>query len=543
MKYTYLLPIILLAAISFASNSVSTNGGVNLLQCLNSNSDPSQPISQALYFPTNSSYSDVLQSYIRNLLFSGPTTPKPQFIVAAAHVSHIQASIICAKSHGLEMRIRSGGHDFEGFSYVSGKPFFILDMFNLRAIHVSIEEETAWVETGATLGELYYRISEKSSTHAFPGGTCPSVGVGGHITAGGFGNMVRKYGLASDNVVDATLVDASGRLLDRKSMGEDLFWAVTGGGAASFGVVLAYKIRLVRVPATVSFAVIQITDGQHGNSNSNSNSNNFTDTVYKYLQIADKLNDEIFIKLAFNVVKVGRTKAVNGTFLILFLGNSESLVDLMNEKLPELGLTKPNCADVSWVESMVRWTAFPAGTPTSILLSRIHPGQARLKRKSDFLKNPISKKGLEIIFNKMKEPETPVLKFFPFGGIMNKVSSSAKPFPHRAGNIALIEIATNWNQTEGAQDDDYYMNITRKFYECITPFVSKSREAYLGYRDIDLGINNHGPNSYYEAAATYGFKYYKNNFHRLVQIKSKADPDDFFRYEQSIPIFPNIATA
>ncbi|KAL7116716.1 hypothetical protein ACP275_03G021900 [Erythranthe tilingii] len=120
--------------------------------------------------------------------------------------------------------------------------------------------------------------------------------------------MVRKYGLAADNVVDA-----SGRLLDRKSMGEDLFWAVTGGGAASFGVVLAYKIRLVRVPATVSFAVIQITDGQHGNNNSNnnSNSNNFTDTVYKYLQIADKLNDGIFIKLAFNVVKVGRSKAIS----------------------------------------------------------------------------------------------------------------------------------------------------------------------------------------------------------------------------------------
>ena len=48
-----------------------------------------------------------------------------------------------------------------------------------------------------------------------------------------------------DNVVDALMVDVEGKLFDRKSMGEDLFWAITGGGEASFGVVLAYKIKLV----------------------------------------------------------------------------------------------------------------------------------------------------------------------------------------------------------------------------------------------------------------------------------------------------------
>ncbi|KAK4421018.1 Berberine bridge enzyme-like 1 [Sesamum alatum] len=136
----------------------------------------------------------------------------------------------------------------------------------------------------------------------------------------------------------------------------------------------------------------------------------------------------------------------------------------------------------------------------------------------------------------MKELETPILKFFPYGGIMNDISPSAKPFPHRAGNIALVEIATNWNQT-GAEAATYYINLTRKFYGYITPFVSKSREAYLNYRDFDLGIKHNGPNSYSEAAS-YGLKYFKNNFDRLVEIKSKVDPEDFFRNEQSIPVLP-----
>ncbi|KAG8365679.1 hypothetical protein BUALT_Bualt18G0131500 [Buddleja alternifolia] len=511
------------------ATSDSTNNKP-FLDCLNTHSEPSQPIPKALYFPTNSSYSSVLQFYIRNLRFNDSTTPKPLFILTAMHVSHIQAAILCAKSHGLEMRIRSGGHDFEGVSYVSNSPFFVLDMFNLRAINVTIEDETAWIQTGATLGEVYYRVSEKSKIHVFPGGTCPSVGVGGIVGGGGFGNMVRKHGMTVDSIIDAILVDVNGRVLDRASMGEDLFWAITGGGASSFGVVVAYKTRLVRVPNPVAFAVIQI-----------SNMQNNIDIVYKFLRIVDKLDNDLFIKLALDVPKTGDQKTVRGTFLILFLGDSEKLLSLMKKNFPELGLKKGDCADISWVDSLLRWTNFPIGTPTTVLLSRIHPATACLKRKSDLLKNPISKKGLDLIFKKMIELETPVLKFFPYGGVMNTISSSAKPFPHRAGNIALVEIATNWNEP-GAEAANYYMNLTNEFYEFMSPFVSESREAYLDYRDFNLGVNNHGPDSYVQGAS-YGYKYFKNNFDKLVEIKSKVDPDNFFRNEQSIPVSPLISSS
>ena len=82
-------------------------------------------------------------------------------------------------------------------------------MFNLRSIDVNIGDETAGVQAGATLGELYYRIWEKSRFHGFPPGICPTIGVGGHLSGGGYGNMLRKYGLSVDHIMDAKIVNVN----------------------------------------------------------------------------------------------------------------------------------------------------------------------------------------------------------------------------------------------------------------------------------------------------------------------------------------------
>ncbi|XP_047952487.1 O-acetylstemmadenine oxidase-like [Salvia hispanica] len=122
----------------------------------------------------------------------------------------------------------------EGLSYVSQVPFVIVDLINLSEVTVDVEEKTAWIEAGAT-------------------------------TRGGYGAMLRKYGLAGDNVIDARIIDANGRILDRKSMGEDLFWAIRGGGGASFGVITAWKVQLVDVPETVAvFSITGNVEEQNG---------------------------------------------------------------------------------------------------------------------------------------------------------------------------------------------------------------------------------------------------------------------------------------
>ncbi|KAJ9686089.1 hypothetical protein PVL29_015126 [Vitis rotundifolia] len=126
----------------------------------------------------------------------------------------------------MHIRVRSGGHDFDGLSYIAEVPFIIVDLVELRSINVDIEDGSAWVEAGTTLGEVYYSVANKSRIHAFPAGVCPTVGVGGQFSGGGGGTLLRKYGPAADNIIDAYILDSNGRLLNKESMGEDLFWAI-----------------------------------------------------------------------------------------------------------------------------------------------------------------------------------------------------------------------------------------------------------------------------------------------------------------------------
>lgn len=242
-------------SLAFPIQSTETFVDCLLYQCPNSN------ISQWVYTQNNPSYTSILDSSIRNLRFMSPDTTKPFLVLTPSSVQEVQASIVCCKNHSLSTRVRSGGHDYEGLSYrlISCAQFVMIDLANLRDIHFDTHHRVAWVQSGASLGELYHKLSQKSGTLAFPSGMFPTVCVGRIFSGGGFGILSRKYGLSVDNILDAKLVDATGTVLNRDSMGEDLFWAIRGGGGGSFGIIVQWKIRLVQVPETVSVATLNRT--------------------------------------------------------------------------------------------------------------------------------------------------------------------------------------------------------------------------------------------------------------------------------------------
>lgn len=91
---------------------------------------------------------------------------------------------------------------------------------------------------------------------------------------------------------------------------------------------------------------------------------------------------------------------------------------------------------------------------------------------------------------------------------------------------------------DGETSEKIHMNWIRKLYKFMIPYVSKNpRTAYANYKDFDLGINKRR-NTSFRKASGWGYKYFKGNFNRLVQIKTRVDPGNVFRHEQSIPSLP-----
>ncbi|KAK8506273.1 hypothetical protein V6N11_082348 [Hibiscus sabdariffa] len=520
--------LVLIVIVSFPWPNSACSHVNNFLDCLASfHPNDTFSISKVIYTRNNASYASVLNSTIQNLRFSTPTTPKPLVIVTPLQASHIQATIHCSRIYGLQIRIRSGGHDFEGLSYVSRVPFVVLDLANLRSVEIDVEKKVAWVQSGAIQGEFYYEIAKRSRTLAFPGGICHTVGVGGYLSGGGYGLLLRKHGVAADNVVDAVLIDAKGRILNRKSMGEDVFWGIRGGGGGSFGVVLSWKLKLVSVPETVTVFNIRKTLEE-----------NATELVHQWQSVAPKLPAETFSVVTMRKVSPPNGKpTVQASFSSVFLGKSAQLVPLMRARFPELGLEKKDCIEMSWAESLL-YIGLIRNKTIEVLLDRSFKSPLNapsFKTKLDYAKTPIPESAFRKIWSKLLEEdaETAVMGFIAYGGKMDEIPESATPFPHRNGNLFHIAYNVGWSGEENEKTRRYVKWI-RDFYSFMSGFVSKSpREAYVGYRDNDIGTND--KDTSYGKASVWGRKYFKNNFDRLVRVKMMIDPHNFFKHEQSIP--------
>ncbi|OEL24723.1 Flavin-dependent oxidoreductase FOX1 [Dichanthelium oligosanthes] len=499
-----------------ASSSASSDVDA-FLGCLSAGIPPS-----LINTPATNSYSSLLLSSVRNLRYILPGITKPLVIVAATEPAHVQTTVICGRRHSVRIRTRSGGHDYEGLSYASIDPhhhFAVLDLAELRAIHIDASRAEAWVGSGATLGELYYAAAAANRTFGFPAGNCPTVGVGGHLSGGGFGALSRKYGLSADNVLDAVVVDAEGRLLNRSTMGKDLFWAIRGGGGESFGVVLSWKVRLVAVPETVTVFGIR-----------RSRNESAVDLITKWQEISPALPRDLYLRVL--------VQNQTATFVALFLGRCSGLVDTMRGHFPDLGMAHQDCQEMSWVNSTVFFFFGTADVPIEALLNRRNPDYY-LKVKSDHVQEPIPRHAWESIWaNWLEKPEAALVMLDPYGGRMGSISPSATPFPHR-NYLYQLQFFSVWFEN-GTAALEKRLSWVRGVYKDLTPYVSKNpRAVYVNYRDLDLGTNElEGNVTSYAKARVWGERYFKGNFKRLAAVKSMVDPDDFFRNEQSIPPLP-----
>ncbi|KAG2606814.1 berberine bridge enzyme-like Cyn d 4 [Panicum virgatum] len=494
----------------------SSAAAADFLRCLSA----SVP-SQLVFTPGSPSFTSVLASSVRNPRFLTLGTVRPLCVVAAANASHVQAAVLCGRRHGVRLRVRSGGHDYEGLSYRSVRPeeFAVVDLAGLRDVRVDRAAAAAWVGSGATVGELYYAVAAADPQLAFPAGVCPIIGVGGHFSGGGIGMMMRKHGLSVDNVLDATLVDASGRMLDRKAMGEDLFWAIRGGGGGSFGVVLSWKVRLVRVPPRVTAFTIQKTVAQGA-----------IDAVTKWQTLAPALPEELTIRVII--------QNQQARFQSLYLGTCDQLLPVMSSRFPELGMSRADCREMSWLQSALYINTGSTGQPLEALLNRTTSLSTFTKNKSDYVKQAITRESWQKIFPWFNGPSAGLIILEPHGGQVSRIADGDTPYPHRSSVLYNIQHIAFWSG-----DGTAATTWINGFYSFMGQFVTKDpRAAYVNYRDLDIGQNAVvGGVTSYDSGRVWGEKYFgAANLKRLAITKGKTDPGDYFRNEQSVPpLVPN----
>ncbi|KAK9106842.1 hypothetical protein Syun_022853 [Stephania yunnanensis] len=523
---TITLPFFLLTSPTLSSLHHTSNIEA-LLSCLASNGVHN--------FTTNvNEHHRLLILMIQNPIFTRPVFSKPATIVLPQSKQQLASTIICSRRYGSwTIRLRSGGHSYEGLSHTAQTPFVVIDFMNLNRVELDLQSETAWVESGATLGELYYAISQVSDTLAFPAGICPTVGSGGHISGGGFGPLSRKYGLASDNVVDALLVDASGEIFDRESMGEAVFWAIRGGGGGSFGAIYAWKIKLVHVPEKVTAFTLY---------KPNMDLDVAAEFLEKWQLVGPTLDDRFTLTVAAKADTNYEPWGVLLEFHGSYLGPKSDAMSIMSVAFPELGIPEDEYLELTWVEAIAKLGRLDS--PSRLKDRFLKWDDRAFKTKVDFPRSPLPLKGMRGVLEWLLKEQHGFVVMNGYNGMMSKIRKEASPFPHRNGTLMMIEYLVAWKMEEDFESDKF-LSWLRDFYDYMGQFINnKPRVSYVNHVDLDLGVidwrNQTLVSNAVEISRKWNEKYFLQNYHRLVRAKTLIDPNNVFQHPQSIPPLPGL---
>ncbi|RAQ65265.1 restculine oxidase precursor [Aspergillus flavus] len=208
----------------------------------------------------------------------------PTYAVNISSVAQIQLAINFARSTNVRLVVRNTGHDFLGKSIGYGAlSIWTHNLKDLEFVEQYSDQSSDYsgpavkVGAGVNVGELY-AFADKHGVTAV-GGECKGVGVaGGYFTGGGHSPLTGKYGMAADHVLSIDVVLPSGRYVTANAhQNQDLFWAIRGGGGATWGVVTSVTFK-VHPKLNFSGVTWNITSG----TDTNNTDDLFFEALYAY---------------------------------------------------------------------------------------------------------------------------------------------------------------------------------------------------------------------------------------------------------------------
>ena len=418
-------------------------------------------------------------------VWNGMIDKRPALIARCAGVADVMSCVNFARSHGLLLSVRGGGHNISGNCVCEGG--MVIDLSGMRSVRVDPVQRTARAEGGAKWGDFDHET--QAFALATTGGTDADTGVAGLSLGGGIGWLSGKHGLTCDNLVTADIVTADGQFLTASAAeNPDLFWAIRGGGG-NFGVVTSFEYRLHSVGPTVLAGLAFYPFGRA------------REFLRFYGDFSSKIPDEMNTIGGLGTSPEG---APVGVIAVCYHGS----VDIGERVLRPLREFGPPLAD--HIQPMLY-------TEAQRMLASLTPAGRHYYIKSHFMKE-ISDDGIEAMIAQFKQVASPfsAMLFQQLGNAANRVGRGETAFAHRDGWYEWMALSA-W---EDPGESEVHIKWGRDFSEAMQPFTFGSY------------VNQVGTEA--EEGADLIQSAYGANYQRLAVLKQKYDPTNLFSHNQNI---------
>lgn len=409
-------------------------------------------------------------------LHNGAIDHRPALIARCTGQADVQAAVRFARDQQLPVTVRSGGHGIAGTAV--GDAALVIDLSLMKGIWVGPERRLV-AQAGVTWGEL----DREAQTYglATTGGAISTTGVAGLTLGGGLGWLMRRHGLACDNLVSAAVVLADGSLVTASAnQNPDLFWALRGGGG-NFGVVTSFEFAAHPIGPVLAGMIIHPIDAAR-------------DVLRAYRSFTQTAPDEL-------TVYAGLITGPDGSKVAAFLPCYSGPLDKGEELLRPL---------IEFGNPVVSTVGSQPYVSVQRQLDAAYPRGALNYWKSSFLAG-VSDELIDVVVDRFSEVPSPMtaIVFEHLEGAVARVPVDATAFAHRSAPYNML-ITSVWSDPA---DNQANIDWTRGLFAAIEPF--RASGVYVNYLDADDIANRTGE----------GFG---GNLERLRAIKARYDPTGVF---------------